>query len=114
MGAQPQVLQCKGPLMVPMGCRAAADGKQRLHRCLARIVDYSVPEDGGLTSTSVHPGRAPGEGLGQCLLLNHMPSLRSKLGKSRCCMEATDLLQASKACHTCVNSQHVMHVQSSL
>ena len=68
VGAQPQVLQCKGLLMLPMRCRAAADGKAQLHRCLARVVDFSVPEDGGLTIPSVHLGRAPGEGPDQCLL----------------------------------------------
>ena len=76
--------------MHPMGCRAATDGRARLHRCLARVVDYSVPEDGGLTSASVHSGRARGEGPGQCFLWIYTPSLRSELSKSRSCMKATD------------------------
>ncbi|CAK0784330.1 hypothetical protein CVIRNUC_007534 [Coccomyxa viridis] len=43
---------------------AAANGKQRLHRCLARVVDYSLLEGGGLTSTPAQLGRAPGTSAG--------------------------------------------------
>ena len=91
--AQPQVLQCKGPLMVPMGCPAAANGAPRLHRCLARVVDFSLPEGGGLTSTPVQLRTGPGEGLDQCV-----PSL---------CLEQIQVFCEGV---TCVSSQHAMGV----
>ena len=31
---------------------AAASGEPQKHRCLVRVVDYSQPESGGVTSTS--------------------------------------------------------------
>ena len=109
VGAQPQVLQCKGSLMVPMGCPAAANGKQRLHRCLARVVDYSLLEGGGLTSTPAQLGRAPGEGPDQCLLWKHMPSLRFKLSKPQIfTWRQQTLLEVRRAWHACVSSQRVI------
>ena len=97
VGTQPQVLQCTTLLMGLMGCPAAADGKARLHRCLARVVSYSIPENGGLTSTPAQLGRAPGEGLDQCLLLNRVPSLRSMLSKFRSCMKSPGLARPVSA-----------------
>ena len=74
------------------GCPVALNSAQQLHRCLARVVDYDLPEEGGLTSSPAKLGRARGERPDQCLLWHRMPSLCSVYSVSRPCMKVQESL----------------------